>query len=337
MKRILALSLSALLAFALTACGSAAPVKATSAESRTHRLNIVTTIFPPYDFARQIGGDAVSVTMLLKPGAESHSYEPTPKDIKMVQSADLFIYTGSENDVWVEDILASMDSQKPDTLKMLDCVPTVEELLVEGMEPEHSDHEEAESASASGGSTSLEQDHEEPEIDEHIWTSPKNAMLITEKISQEMQQRDPNHADLYVKNTATFLKELQALDGALTQVTANAKRKTLLFGDRFPFRYLADAYGLNYYAAFSGCSTETEADASTVAFLVDKVKEEQLPVVFTLELSNGKIADSIADATGARKLTLHSCHNLTQEEWNRGETYISIMNKNVDQLKEALN
>lgn len=328
MKRIFAFSLAAMLAFSLAACGAATPT-----ETKQDKLTIVTTNFPPYDFARQIGGDLIEVTMLLKPGAESHSYEPTPRDIKAVQNADLFIYTGSENDVWVEDILSSLGGEKPDTLKMLDCVPTVEEELVEGMEAEH-DHEEAADNAHSEKDTPDEDAHE---IDEHVWTSPKNAILIAEKISQEMQQRDPSHADAYAKNTAAYTKELQALDHDLTEVTTSAKRKTLLFGDRFPFRYLADAYGLRYYAAFSGCSTETEANASIVAFLVDKVKEEQLPAVFTIELSNDKIADSICDATGARKLTLHSCHNLTKDEWDRGETYLSMMKHNIEQLKEALN
>ncbi|WP_312105291.1 metal ABC transporter substrate-binding protein [Pygmaiobacter massiliensis] len=331
MKRILAFSLAALLALSLSACGSTDPV-----ETKKEKLTIVTTNFPPYDFVRQIGGEAVEVTMLLKPGAESHSYEPTPKDIKAVQNADLFIYTGSENDVWVEDILSSLGGEKPDTLKLLDCVPTVEEELVEGMEAEH-DHDEGESDTHTKSDAHDEEEHNEHEIDEHVWTSPKNAILITEKISQEMQQRDPNHAETYAKNAAAYLEKLNALDSELTEVTTHAKRKTILFGDRFPFRYLADAYGLNYFAAFSGCSSETEPDASTVAFLVDKVKAEQLPVVFTIELSNGKIADSICDATGARKLTLHSCHNLTKDEWERGETYLSIMEQNVKQLKEALN
>ena len=181
-----------------------------------------------------------------------------------------------------------------------------------------------------------EHEHEE-EPDEHVWTSPANAILIAEKIATLLKEKDPANAASYEENSVAYVKQLNALDESFRNVVSSGTRKTVLFGDRFPFRYFADAYGLTYYAAFSGCSTETEASAATVAFLVNKIKEEKLPVVFTIEFSNGKIADSVCDATGAKKLTLHSCHNVSADELANGATYLSIMQKNVETLREALN
>lgn len=289
-----------------------------------NKLNIITTNFPPYDFVRQIGQDKVNVKMLLKPGEESHSYEPTPKDIKDIQNSDLFIYIGGENESWVNDILNSMGDNKPDTLKLLETVPTVEEEIVEGMEHTHEQEEH---------------DHTEDKhtIDEHIWTSPKNAIIIVEEITKILNSKNSENTNFYDENANNYIKELNNLDLKFKEVVENGKRNTILFGDRFPFRYFADEYGLNYYAAFSGCSTETEASPKTVGFLIDKVKEENLPIVFTIEFSNGKIANSISEATGAKKVLLNSGHNITKEQFESGVTYLSLMKENVEILKEALN
>ena len=186
------------------------------------------------------------------------------------------------------------------------------------------------------GHDSHSHEHEE-EIDEHVWTSPKNAILIIEKIKEVLSEKDEKNAKSYSENSAEYISKLQALDKSFQDVVSSGKRKTLVFGDRFPFRYFADAYGLNYFAAFSGCSTETDASAATVAFLTDKVKEEKIPVVFNIEFSNGKIADSICDATGAKKMTLHSCHNVSANDFANGVSYLSIMEQNVDKIREALN
>lgn len=321
MKRTLSMLLASLMtAGLLSGCGTAGTQSTADAADK---LSIVTTIFPQYDFTRQIVGDHAEVTMLLKPGAESHSFDPTPQDIKKIQNADLFIYTGGENDVWVDGILSSMGESQPETLKLLDCVPTVTEELVEGMEQAH-EEDEAHS-------------EEEEEVDEHVWTSPQNAMRIVDKIAAVLSEKDAANAADYQANSAAYVEKLRGLDESFRDVVTSGARKTVLFGDRFPFRYLADAYGLKYYAAFSGCSTESEADAATVAFLVDEVKKDQLPVVFTIEFSNGRIADSIADATGAKKLILHSCHNVSAEEMAGGATYLSLMEQNVENLREALN
>lgn len=321
MKRTLSMLLASLLTVGLlSGCGTAGTQSTADAADK---LSIVTTIFPQYDFTRQIVGDHAEVTMLLKPGAESHSFDPTPQDIKKIQNADLFIYTGGENDVWVDGILSSMGESQPETLKLLDCVPTVTEELVEGMEQAHEEDE----AHA----------EEEEEVDEHVWTSPQNAMRIVDKIAAVLSEKDAANAADYQANSAAYVEKLRGLDESFRDVVTSGARKTVLFGDRFPFRYLADAYGLKYYAAFSGCSTESEADAATVAFLVDEVKKDQLPVVFTIEFSNGRIADSIADATGAKKLILHSCHNVSAEDMAGGATYLSLMEQNVENLREALN
>lgn len=304
-------------------------------EQQDHsKLSIITTVFPGYDFTRQIVAENANVTMLIKPGTETHSFDPTPQDIKKIQSADLFIYTGGENDTWVDDILSSMEGNKPETLKLMDCVDVIEEQLVEGMEDDgHAHHEDEEEHSHQDEE---EHNHEE-ELDEHVWTSPKNAIKIVTQIDNILQQKDPENASIYAQNTANFIAQLEQLDTELQQVVDSSKQKTLVVGDRFPFGYLAKDYGLEYFAAFKGCSTETEASPATVAFLVDKVNQQNIPVVFTIEMSNGKIADSICDATNAKKLTLHSCHNLSADEFENGETYISLMQKNIQNIREALN
>jgi zinc transport system substrate-binding protein len=283
------------------------------------KINVVATIFPPYDFVREIAGDRVNLTMLLPPGAESHSFEPTPRDIRVVQNCDVFIYVGGESDAWVEQILESMDTSRMNIVSLMDCVEVVEELVVEGMEEEE-EEEEAEG----------------PEYDEHVWTSPKNAKLIVQKIAGVLKQRDGDNAAEYEKNTAAYLVKLTELDASFGTMTGGAKRKTFIFGDRFPFRYFADAYGLSYFAAFPGCSTETECSAATIAFLVDKVRAEKIPVVFHIELSNEKIADTICEETGAKKLLLHAVHNISKRDFEAGANYHDLMVQNLQNLKEAL-
>ena len=329
MKKHISVILTAVLAaVCLSACGKSGKTE----DAGASELSVVATIFPPYDFTRQIAGDDADVIMLLSPGAESHSYEPTPQDIKTIQSCDLFIYTGGESDVWVEDILSSMGDQMPETLRLVDCVPTVTEEIVEGMEHGHEEHEDH------GDHEDLEEheDHEE-ETDEHVWTTPQNAIKIVENITSKLCEMDPDNAGSYEKNSAGYIEQLEMLDASFREVVGQAERRTILFGDRFPFRYFADEYGLDYYAAFPGCSDETEASAATVSFLINKVNEEQIPVIFTIERSNGKLADSICEATGAEKRILYSCHNVTRNQLDSGATYLSMMMENVESLRAALN
>lgn len=295
------------------------------------KLTIVTTMFPQFDFTRAVAGDKADITMLLKPGAESHSYEPTPKDMKKIHKADLFIYTGAENDAWAESLLKNMGSKAPKTIAFLELVDTVEEEIVEGMTHEHH-HEEGEEEEHEHH----HHDDEEVELDEHVWTSPLNAVKIVSAICDELCTIDAANAAYYKKNAAKYIDELLTLHKSFEEVVKNANRKIFVFGDRFPLRYFADLYGLEYYAAFPGCATDVEASASTIKFLINKVKEEKIPVVFTIEFSNGKIADTICEATGAKKLEFHSCHNVSADDIKKGESYISLMKRNVIVLREAL-
>lgn len=289
-------------------------------------LSVVATIFPQYDFARQVMGGDDNLTMLLRPGQEVHSYEPTPQDIIAIQNCDLFIYVGGESDAWIEDVLDGMDTSDMVILSLMDVVDPLEEDTENVLEnPEEHDHQE--------DGTHL---HEE-EYDEHVWTSPKNAMLITQAICDALCEIDPDNAGQYQANTADYLTQLEELDAAFREVIGDAQRDTLFFGDRFPLLYFVREYGLNYYAAFPGCASETEPSAATVAKLIDLVREEAAPVVYQIELSNGNIARSIADSSGARVETFYTCHNITADDFNAGETYLSLMQRNVDSLKEALN
>lgn len=339
MKKLFSLILAAAVAvFPLSGCkGNAASSAAAAPEQ--DRLKIVTTIFPQYDFAREITGDKADITMLLPPGAESHTYEPAPQDIIAIQNCDLFIYVGGESDVWIDDILDSMGDKAPTTLKLMDCVTVVEEELVEGMESDHDhdeDHDEDEDHADEDDHTDEDHDHEEIEYDEHVWTAPANAAKIVRSMTETISELDSDNAAVYTQNADAYLQKLTALDNDFAEVVKAAARDTIIVGDRFPFRYLADAYGLRYYAAFSGCSSETEASAATVAFLTDKVKAEKIPAVLYIEFSNHKIADSIAEATGAKTLLMHSCHNVTKEEI-QSAGYLSLMRQNLETLRQALN
>ncbi|MDR3342310.1 MAG: metal ABC transporter substrate-binding protein [Treponema sp.] len=286
----------------------------------TGKPKVVATIFPPFDFTREIAGERVNLAMLLPPGTESHSYEPSPQDIITIQRCDIFIYGGGESDAWVDRVLDSMDAGRMKIVRLMDCVEAVEEVIVEGMEAE----------SEPGGAEAAS------EYDEHVWTSPKNAMLIVQAISRVLCEVDAKNALEYQRNTVAYCAKLDTLDAAFQEVVAGAARKTIVFGDRFPFRYFAEAYGLSYFAAFPGCSTETEPSAATVAFLINKVKAEKIPVIFHIELSNERMADTISEATGAKKRLFHAGHNITKRDFERGVSYMELSYQNLDNLKEAL-
>jgi len=282
---------------------------------------IVTTVFPPYDFVRAIAGDNVNLSMLLPPGAESHSFEPTPRDIITIRNCSVFIYTGGESDVWVDRILESMDTTQMKIIRMMDVVDVVEEEIVEGMQDDDDDDHE----------------DEEPAYDEHVWTSPQNAIRIVQAITDVLCEVDSASAALFRQNAQAYINSLDELDKQFQAVVDGARRKTIVFADRFPFRYFADAYGLTYFAAFPGCSTDTEPSAATVAFLINKVRAERIPVVFHIELSNERMADTIAEETGAKKLLFHAGHNITKQDFDRGLTFLEIQRANIPGLREALN
>lgn len=291
---------------------------ASLAEANAEKFLVVATNFPAFDFARQVAGDSAEVAMLLPPGAESHTYEPTPRDILMIQNADLFVYVGGESDAWVEDILSSFDHEVP-VLRMIDCVAAVEEELVAGMEEEEEEAGE-----------------EEAEYDEHVWTSPVNAVRIEQAIEKALQTLDPANASAYQANSDAYTQQLEALDQGFKDFFSGVRVKTLILGDRFPLRYFADEYGLTYYAAFPGCSTETEPSAATIAFLIDKVRTEGVSTVFYIEFSNHLVADSIAEETGVKTALYHSCHNVSQADLDAGATYLTLMASNLETLKGAM-
>jgi zinc transport system substrate-binding protein len=324
MKRFMVILVSVFLM--VTACSKKEErtlVDRGGAENAARPLHVTATIFPPFDFTREIAGDRVNLTMLLPPGSESHSYEPTPKDIITVQKSDVFIYVGGESDAWVDRVLSSMDTGNMTLIKMMDAVQVVEEELVEGME----DAEGGEGALLGGLPA---------EYDEHVWTSPQNAILIVRAIAGALCTKDPGNAGYFRQRAADYAAQLEALDASFREVVQHARRKTLVFGDRFPFRYFADAYGLAYFAAFPGCSTETEPSAATVAFLIDTIKAEQIPVIFHIELSNERMADAISEASGAKKRLLHAGHTISKQDFESGVRYITLQTRNVSALQEAL-
>ena len=283
------------------------------------KYTIISTSFPGFDFARAIVKDSdVDVRMLLLPGSEMHDYEPTPQDIIDIENSDIFIYVGGESDSWIDGVLDDIDTSKVKIIKLMDLVNVVEEEHVLGMEV-------------------LEEEKEEVEYDEHVWTSPKNAIKIVEKLKDEIINIDKENSELYQKNSSNYISEISAIDNEIEEIVNSSKRKELVFGDRFPLRYFTDSYGLSYYAAFPGCSEQSEASAKTISFLINKVKEDNIPVVFKIELSSGKIAETIASATGAKVLEFHASHNISQEDFDNGVTYVDIMKKNIEVLKEALN
>ena len=313
MKKTLSITiLLAMLCALLSGCGA-------QSEPEGEGISVVATVFAPYDFARQLVGERGEVTLLLPPGSEAHSYEPSPKDIIEIQNCDLFIYVGGVSDAWVSDVLESVGGEVR-TVTLMDCVELLEEEHVEGMEVDEDEHE-----------------HEgEIEYDEHVWTSPRNAELICEKIAAALCEVDPEGAEEYGTALESYCAQLDELDATFTEVVENGVRDTVVFGDRFPLLYFAKAYGLNYYAAWPGCADEAEPSAATVTFLIDKVKAEGIPVVFHIELSNEDMADTICNETGAKKMLFSACHNVTRAQFDAGVTYLELMWQNVDALREAL-
>lgn len=303
MKRLIA----ALLCLCLMLCGCTAQPEKPHDETK---LQIVCTSFPAYDFAREIAGDRAELTLLIKPGSEVHSYEPTPKDMIRIQESDLFICNGGESEQWAKTLI----TPELNTIYMMDCVDTVEE-------------------SADG---IYNAEDGEPELDEHVWTSPLNAIKISEEICNALCKLDTDNAEAYKTNFAAYKAQLMTLDREFRQVIKNSGKHTLVFADRFPMRYFALEYGLDCYAAFPGCSSETEPSAKTVAYLIDRVREDKIPAVLYMEFSNQKMADVICEDTGCKKLPFYSAHSVSAEQFEQGVSYLDLMRINLNSLKEAL-
>lgn len=315
-KRILALLLAAATALTLCAC---AP---TGEDAEDGRLQVVCSLFPYYDFVREIGGAYVSPHLLVAAGREAHSFEPTPMDVIRVSRADVFVYNGGEGEQWVDEILDSAGENIPTVLRMMDYADTLtEEPLAGHDDAGHADHDH---------------DSDDIEYDEHIWTSPVQAMKLCGAICDALCAADPAHAAAYRGNLQEYLGQLAELDAAFRQVCSGKKRSLLVFGDRFPLLYFCREYGLDYRAAFHGCSSDTEPSLYTLKFLIDKVNEQDIPVVYALELSSRKVADAIAETTGAKVETFYSCQTVSQADWAAGEGYVSLMRRNVAALREGI-
>ena len=340
MKKAFALILSLMLLVSFAVSG------ACLAEEK--EIGVVVTVFPIYDWVREIVKDNgnVRVTLLLDNGVDLHSYQPTAKDILAISTADLFIYVGGESDEWVEDVLAAAMNPDLEAISLVDAMgdDIKAEEIVEGMEHEHDhghDHEEDEDE---GHDHDHDHDHdheeEEEEADEHVWLSLRCARKLTAAIAEKMKEIDPANAESYAENAAAYTEKLADLDARYAEAVSGAACKTVLFGDRFPFRYLADDYGLAYYAAFSGCSAESEASFSTVVFLARKVDELGLPAVLTIEHPRTRIAETVVENTASKDqkiLEMDSMQGTTAADIEAGVTYLSVMEKNLEVLKEALN
>ena len=332
MKKIITLMLVAVLAVcALSGCGTSK----SGEDTKDKKIKIVTTIFPEYDWVMQILGDKADkadVTMLLDKGVDLHSYQPSTADIAKISEADVFIYVGGESDEWVEDVLKEANNKKLKVINLMDVMgdKAKEEEVKEGMQPEEEEHAEE----AKDG-----KEEEEVEYDEHVWLSLKNAKIFTKKIADVLSEVDKDDAKTYQANYESYAKKLDDLDKKYADAVASAKNKTLVFGDRFPFRYLVNDYGLDYYAAFVGCSAESEASFETVTFLAKKIDELGLGNVLTIEGKNHKIAKTVVDNTknkDQKVLTMDSMQSTTSKDVKDGATYLGIMEKNLEVLKEAL-
>ena len=325
-KKFSILVAAALLAGCLSACGTANAAGIADQSG----LQIVTTIFPEYDWVNNILGENpanAEVTMLLDNGVDLHSYQPTAADILKISTCDLFVYVGGESDAWVEDALKEATNKDMVVVDLLDVLgdSVKEEEVVEGMQGEEEEEEES--------------GEEEPEYDEHVWLSLRNAAVLTDRLSQELQKIDPDHAQTYRDNTTAYLDRLNKLDDRYRDAVAQGSVKTLLFGDRFPFRYLVDDYGLSYYAAFVGCSAETEASFETITFLAGKLDELSLPAILTIEGPDHRIAETVVQAAANKDLpilTMDSMQSTTAKDVENGTTYLSVMENNLSVLTEAL-
>lgn len=285
----------------------------------TEGLTVVTTVYTTYDFVRQLTAEyeePVTVRLLLTPGGESHSYEPSPLDVAAIQSCDLFVYIGGASESWADKLIETSRQEKVN-LRMFDCVTLLDEETVEGMEPED--------------------DGDSSEIDEHIWTSPRNADAMLAALHDSLNGIAPQEQACCDAAYESVHDELLALDERAQEISATAKNDTLIFADRFPFRYLTETYGWNYYAAFAGCSSDTDASAATLSFLISKVKELDIRTVFYLENSSEKIADAVCSATGAQAVMLQSCNNVSRADFDSDVHYQQLMMENLDAIEEALN
>lgn len=289
--------------FAFCSCGEV--------ERSTGKISVVTTIFPYYDFARSVSKGTCDVDMLLKPGSDVHSFEPTPSDILKIRNADLFIYNGGESDEWVDSILESLgDTDKPVVMKMTDYVKPLTEM--------DADH------------------HAEDEEDEHIWTSLDNAKTLVSKISDEVSKLDQKNKSIYHKNSLDYIEKISKVQSEIENTVNSSKNKKIVVGDRFPLLYFATEFSLDWECAFPGCSTETEPSLDRLSKLTDTIKKDKIKTILKLEMSENKVADTLADETNTKVRTFYSAESVSKEDFANNVTYVDLMERNNNALKEAL-
>lgn len=301
-----------LVAFMLLLCGCSY-----TTPKKSDRLSVVCSIFAPYDFARQIAGDRADVQMLLPTGVESHSYEPTPRDIIELENADIFFFVSDHTETWVTQITDAIED------KSVEKIEIAEELGIEINDHDHEHHHEEE--------------HDEGETDEHIWTNLETATKMIDCVAEKMGEADPNNADYYSENARSYSAQILKLRDDFSQLVKSSKRREIVSGSRFAMKNFTHEFGIEFTAAFDSCVDNTEPSAAVMAQIIDKINTDKLPVIFYEELTEPKIARAVSNETGAKMLLLHSCHNVSSDEMKRGETYLSLMRSNYKNLKEALN
>lgn len=333
MKRFFSLLLALALALILSLCSCAAPGE----KADDGRLQIVATLFPYYDFARAIAGDRADVTLLLSPGREAHSFEPTPLDAVTISEADVFLYNGGEGEYWVEEMLDAAGEHIAVKARMMDYVDALGEEFSEGMQGadehghdhDHDDHDHDHEED--------KHDSDEIEYDEHIWTSPKNAAILCRAVCEAICKADPANEDFYRANCDDYCAQIEALDARFADLCESAPRKLLIFADRFPMLYFCREYGLDYRAAFHGCSGDTEPSLATIKYLIDKVEDENIPVVYTIDFGTKKVAAVVSECTGAAIETIYSMQTVSRADFDAGETYLTLMERNFEALRKGLN
>ena len=350
-----------------TGCNRAQVTKesADNSSQETHKISVVATVFPYYDFARAIGGDYLDVTLLLPPGRDSHSFEPTAQDLLTLQSADVFLYNGGEMETWVEEVLKALPRDHGITFQGIETVELLEEAHSKSMKTtghthdhDHDDHDDEESDDHDhDDAEGNDQDHDDAkdddhdhegheeetkshdhhgEYDEHIWTSLENAQILVSAIEDVLCEADPEHAEQFHENAVAYCKQIADVQSEIEQIVSSARVHKILFADRFPFLYFTQEFGLDYDAAFAGCAGDTEPSARVIASLIEEIQSEDIKAVYHVEMGSTKTAEMIQEATGVEILELHSCHTVTSEQLKSGVTYVDLMRQNAENLKKGL-
>ncbi|MBR3325224.1 MAG: zinc ABC transporter substrate-binding protein [Clostridia bacterium] len=303
------------------------------------KYKVVASNFASYDFLRAIIGDNkdVELTFLIGPGKDAHSYDPTAQDLIKIQDSDLFVYVGGEMEKWSDKVLDSLDTDGTEIICIADFVDTMEEKEVDGAEEHEHDHKDEDEHHEEGEEhEEHEHEHEEGAFDEHIWTSPENAIKMVNALEKAMEKIDSENSNTYKENADKYIAQIKDVDSKIQNIVDNKVRNRLIFADKMPMQYFIDYYKLEVSAAFDGCSTETEPSAQTIAYLQNKVKEEKIPVILYIELNPGTVANTIANETGSKAMQIQTLHNVSLDDFKNGETWVSLMTRNIDVLKKAL-